>query len=81
MKKVNFESNMKELENIVEQMSQNTLSLEKSIELFEKGVSLSKSCSKELTQAQQKIQKIINSNTEEDLKLEDVSIPVDSEDS
>ena len=74
-KQMNFESNMKELENIVEQMSQNTLSLEKSIELFEKGISLSKSCSKELSQAQQKIQKIINSNTEEDLKLEDFSIP------
>ena len=81
MKKENFESNMKELETIVEQMSQNTLSLEKSIELFEKGMSLSKSCSKELTQAQQKIQKIINSNTEEDLKLEDLSLPADSEDS
>lgn len=78
MKKTNFESNMKELESIVEQMSQNTLSLEKSIELFEKGMSLSKSCSKDLTQAQQKIQKIINSNTEEDVKLEDFSIPVDS---
>ena len=77
MKKMNFESNMKELETIVEQMSQNTLSLEKSIELFEKGMSLSKSCSKELTQAQQKIQKIINSNTEDDLKLEDFSTPED----
>lgn len=78
MKKMNFESNMKELEKIVEQMSQNTLSLEKSIELFEKGMSLSKSCSKDLTKAQQKIQKIVNSNTEEDLQLEDFSISVDS---
>lgn len=75
---MNFESNMKELENIVEQMSQNTLSLEESIKLFEKGMSLSKSCSKELTQARQKIQKIINSNTEEDVQLEDFSIPEDS---
>jgi len=77
-RKMSFECNMKELENIVEQMSQNTLSLEKSIELFEKGISLSKSCSRELTQAQQKIQKIVNSNTEEDLKLEDFSISEDS---
>jgi len=77
-KKMNFESNMSELENIVEQMSQNKLSLEQSIELFEKGMSLSRSCSKELNQARQKIQKIINSNTEEDLKLEDFSIPEDS---
>ena len=78
MKKINFESNMKELETIVEQMSQNTLSLEKSIELFEKGMSLSKNCSKELTQAHQKIQKIMNANTEENLKLEDFSVPEDS---
>ena len=77
-KTMDFESNMKELENIVEQMSQNTLSLEKSIELFEKGMSLSKNCSKELTQAQQKIQKIVNSNIEEDVKLEAFSIPEDS---
>ena len=78
MKKINFESNMKELETIVEQMSQNTLSLEKSIELFEKGMSLSKNCSKELTKAHQKIQKIMNANTEENLKLEDFSVPEDS---
>ncbi len=81
MKKANFESNMKELESIVEQMSQNTLTLEKSIELFEKGMSLSESCSKELAQAQKKIQKILNSNTEEDLKLGDLSLSADSKDS
>ena len=78
MKKKDFESNMKELESIVEQMSRNTLPLEKSIELFEKGMSLSKSCSKELTQAHQKIKKIISSNAEEDLKLEDLSLPENS---
>ena len=73
--KTKFETNMKELEQIVQKMSKNTLPLDESIQLFEKGMSISKACAQELNKAQQKVQKIINSNTEEDLELEDFSPP------
>ena len=64
---------MKELENIVDQMNKGSLSLEASMKLFEKGLKISKKCSSQLTQARQKVQKIINSNTDEDPELEDFS--------
>ncbi len=73
--KTNFESKMKELEQIVQKMSQSTLPLDESVQLFEKGMSISKDCAQELNKAQQKVQKIINSNTEEDLELEDLALP------
>ena len=73
-----FEKDMKELEDIVVQMNQGSLSLEKSMELFEKGLKLSKKCSSRLNQAQQKVQKIVNSNTNEDIELENVPSPADS---
>ena len=76
---INFESRMKELEQIVQKMSQNTLPLNESIKLFEKGMSISKDCAQELNKAQEKVQKIINSNTEEDLELEDLDFPEDDE--
>ena len=77
--KTNFETNMKELEQIVQKMSKNTLPLDESVQLFEKGMSISKACSLELNKAQQKVQKIINSNTEEDLELEDFDLSEDDD--
>ncbi len=75
----NFEKDMKELEEIVNQMNQGSLSLEKSMELFEKGLKISKKCSDKLNQAQQKVQKIVNSNTDEDIELEEISSSSDSQ--
>ena len=75
----NFETQMKELEQIVQKMSKNTLPLDESVQLFEKGMSISKNCASELNKAQQKVQKIINSNTEEDLKLEDFDLSEDDD--
>ena len=72
--KTNFEKDMKELENIVNKMAQGSLSLEESMKLFEKGLKISKKCSNQLNQAQQKVQKMINSNTEEDPEFEDISL-------
>lgn len=68
-----FEEDMKNLESIVDQMNKGSLSLESSMELFEKGLKISKKCSDQLVQARQKVQKITNSNTDEDPELEDFS--------
>ena len=70
-KKSHFEEDMKVLEDIVQKMNAGSLSLEESIQLFEQGLKLSKKCTEQLNQAQQKIQKIISSNSDEDLKIED----------
>ena len=74
MKKTShFEEDMKQLEDIVSQISKGSLSLEKSIDLFEKGMALSKKCSNQLSLAEKKVQKIINSNTTENIEVEDFS--------
>ena len=59
-----FEEDMKKLENIVEKMSQGSLSLEESISLFEQGLKISKKCTDKLNQAQQKVQKIMENSDE-----------------
>jgi len=52
----NFESDLQELENLVEKMEEGELSLEESLVHFERGIELTRSCQKALTEAEQKIQ-------------------------
>lgn len=52
---IDFETALKELEAITEQLENGDLSLDRSIELFEKGIELSKICSNKLKTAKQKI--------------------------
>ena len=51
-----FESDLQELENLVEKMEEGELSLEESLVHFERGIALTRSCQKALTEAEQKIQ-------------------------
>ena len=51
-----FESSLKELERIVEQLEEGDLPLEKSLELFEQGVRLSRDCQKRLDEAERKVE-------------------------
>ena len=51
----NFENSLLELENIIKKLESNDVSLEESIELFEKGIKLSELCRKTLDTAQNKI--------------------------
>jgi len=52
----NFESDLLELENLVEKMEEGDLSLEESLVHFERGIALTRSCQKALTEAEHKIQ-------------------------
>ena len=54
-----FEEAMKELEETVAKLESGDVSLEEAMELFEKGVSLSKNCQKLLSEAQLKVTKLI----------------------
>jgi exodeoxyribonuclease VII small subunit len=54
--KIDFESALKELETLVEQMEQGDISLEQSLENFERGIVLTRACQKALQEAEQKVQ-------------------------
>ena len=51
-----FESSLEELERIVRELEQGELTLEKSLELFEQGVKLSRECQDRLNQAERRIE-------------------------
>jgi exodeoxyribonuclease VII small subunit len=57
--KMTFESSLKELERIVEQLEGGDLPLERSLELFEQGVRLSRDCQRRLDEAERKVEILI----------------------
>lgn len=63
-----FEDNLTELDNIVSQLESNQLSLEDALKAFEKGVKLSKDCQTVLTQAEQKVQILLEQQGNESLE-------------
>ncbi len=58
-KKQSFESSLQELEKIVRGLEEGDLSLEKSLELFEEGVKLSRECQERLNQAERRIEVLL----------------------
>lgn len=54
--KTSFELSLRELERIVEQLEEGDLPLERSLELFEQGVQLSRECQKRLDEAERKVE-------------------------
>ena len=57
---LNFETAMKQLEEIANQLEKNDLDLDKAVEKFEEGMKLSKKCSEILENAEKKITILIN---------------------
>jgi exodeoxyribonuclease VII small subunit len=57
-----FESSLEELERIVSELEQGELTLEKSLELFEQGVKLSRDCQDRLSQAERRIEILMRDN-------------------
>ena len=51
-----FEASLEELERIVRELEQGELPLERSLELFEQGVKLSRECQDRLNQAERRIE-------------------------
>jgi exodeoxyribonuclease VII small subunit len=52
----NFETSLDELERIVRELERGDLPLEKSLELFEQGVKLSRACQERLNEAERRIE-------------------------
>lgn len=73
--RIDFEQALAELEKIVKQLETGNLSLEKSLELFERGVKLARVCKEKLAAAELKVNKLIKERegefTEEPFKEED----------
>jgi exodeoxyribonuclease VII small subunit len=57
-KKRSFEEALTRLKEIVGSLDDDSLSLEKSIELYEEGITLSKHCTKTLEEAELRIEKV-----------------------
>lgn len=69
-KKETFETSMAELEQIVEKLEAGEVTLDESLELFEKGVKLVKSCRNKLDEAEKKV-KILTADSDGDMVEKD----------
>lgn len=68
--KKTFEQSISELEEIVSQLEGGNVTLDESLELFEKGIKLSKSCQQMLDAAEKKVS-ILMTNSDGEIVKED----------
>ncbi|MGB2697777.1 MAG: exodeoxyribonuclease VII small subunit [Candidatus Zixiibacteriota bacterium] len=57
--KVNFEDSLKRLEEIVQKLEEGELSLDESLKLFEEGIEISRACTRKLSEAEKKVERLI----------------------
>ena len=57
-----FEASLEALEQIVHELERGDLPLEKSLELFEQGIHLSRQCQERLSQAERRIEVLLRDN-------------------
>ncbi len=70
MSELKFEKAMTRLENIVDELERGDLDIDKSLEIFEEGIKMSRLCTKKLSEAEAKIQKLTK-----DKKGELIAVP------
>jgi len=63
-----FEQALTELEALVEKMEQGDLSLEESLQSFERGIQLTRNCQQALQEAEQKVQVLLEKDGGEQLQ-------------
>lgn len=64
-KELSFEEALEQLENIVRRLENEEVSLEESVNLYERGMKLSKYCTETLENAEQRIEKVNEKLNEE----------------
>ena len=80
-KAVNFETALEQLEELVSAMEEGELSLEESLQAFEKGIKLTRDCQAALQSAEQKVQILTNADgTTEDLEIAGENPAIEHED-
>ncbi len=63
-----FEEALQRLEDIVNQLEDESISLEKSIDLYEEGIKLSKICTETLEEAELRIKKVADQHNDDNEK-------------
>jgi exodeoxyribonuclease VII small subunit len=63
-----LENSLNEINSLITNMEQGNLSLEQSLEKFERGITLIKHCQKVLQEAEQKVQILIQNEGQDDLQ-------------
>jgi len=58
-----FESSLEELERVVKELEKGDLPLERSLELFERGMTLSAECKKQLEEAEMRVEILMKRDT------------------
>lgn len=66
---IRFEDGLHELEEIVRTIESGEHSLEENLELFERGIALSRQCSSKLDAATQRIKKLVDENGIEEMEI------------
>jgi exodeoxyribonuclease VII small subunit len=62
-----FEKSLKELEALVTKMEQGNLSLEESLQHFERGIQLTRTCQQALKAAEHKVEILLNKSGQDDI--------------
>ena len=75
-----FESQLAELEKVVEKLERGDLSLEESVTLFERGVHLSNACKKQLSTAESRIQVLLEPEEDGPVRVEELDVDVEDDD-
>ena len=65
-----FEEAMKELEETVKKLESGETTLDESMELFEKGINLTRQCRKMLSDAQLKVTKLVGESEKEEVEFD-----------
>ena len=65
---IDFEKSLVELEQLVEKMEGGDLSLEESLKCFERGIELTKTCQRALSDAEQKVKILLEKNGKAELQ-------------
>ncbi|MDZ4678641.1 MAG: exodeoxyribonuclease VII small subunit [Oligoflexia bacterium] len=61
---MDFEKNLKRLEEIVHKLEDGQLPLEESLKLFEEGVKISRTCNQKLTEADKRVKLLLSVNAD-----------------
>jgi len=61
---INFEKSLDELESLVQKMEQGGLTLEESLAQFQRGIELARACQKALSEAQQRVEVLLEKDGE-----------------
>jgi exodeoxyribonuclease VII small subunit len=66
-KKLDYEASITELESLVERLEQGDINLEESLKLYEAGVLITRDCQEALSQAEQKVQMLLQRSDQTNL--------------